>query len=84
MADDLLKRRELRLPAEYRLGFTSVSHQPRRVASPTWCIADSDRAAGYGACGVDDFLHREAQAVAEVERRAGTACHQVIHRQRMS
>ena len=73
----------LRLPTQHALGARAVGDETRGVAGTTRAFFYFNRLAGNAARGVDDLLHREAVAVAQVEGVAVAAGGEFFQRQQV-
>ena len=71
----------LRLPAQHAFGAFAVGDEARGVAGAARAFLHFDVLAGDAARGVDDLLHREAVAVAQVEGVAAAAGGECVQRQ---
>lgn len=83
MSHDDIEVSVLRLPAQHALGALAVGDEARGVAGAARALLHFYVPAGDAARGVDDLLHREAVAVAEVEGVAVAACGEAVQRQQV-
>src|SRR5689334_4331907 len=72
-----------RLPAEHFARTVGFSNQARGIARTAWPHLHGNLAARDGARCLDDFEHRIAFAVAEVDELTLAACAQVLEREQM-
>jgi len=83
MSHDDIKVSVLRLPVQHASRALTVGNEARGVAGAARAFLHFYVLAGNAACGVDDLLHREAVAVAQVEGVAVAACGEFVQRQQV-